>query len=322
MLCLNGKDILKAATEDEVLSAVEKALRIYEDKTFKMPDRTQTDYGGTTLLLMPCFTAQAFGTKLVTVTPENGPKNLPVVDGLMILNEGMTSRPLAVMNGSVLTALRTGAVGGVAVRQLAPADSRHLGIVGLGVQGLSQALFASHVRPITDLYLFDALHDKVQSFSDKFRQARPQIKIHAVDSPAELLQKSQIVILATTSNQPVLPDQAEMLKNRCFVAIGSYKPDMRELPDALFPLCDQVFIDTEFAAEESGDLVVPLKKNLIRKDQVFTLGKHLKGDSRVKKGGQGTRLFKSVGMALFDVVVAHLLYEKAKQKGLGTEVEL
>jgi ornithine cyclodeaminase len=128
------------------------------------------------------------------------------------------------------------------------------------------------------------------------------------------------VITATTSNQPVLPDQSDLLKGKCFITIGSYKPDMRELPDALFPLCDQVFMDTEFAAEESGDLAIPLQKKLIQKEQIFTLGKRLKADPRIKKSNSETNLFKSVGMALFDVVVAHMLYEKAKQKELGTEV--
>jgi len=134
------------------------------------------------------------------------------------------------------------------------------------------------------------------------------------------LENSQVVITATNAHTPVLPEKPELLEGKCFIGIGSYKPNMREFPDSLFPLLEEVFIDTEFGKEESGDLAVPLKNNWISENQVFTLGKILIGQKKVTQ--RTTTFFKSVGMALFDLVVSDLIYKKALEKGMGIEFDL
>ena len=95
---------------------------------------------------------------------------------------------------------------------------------------------------------------------------------------------------------------------------------MRELPDSLFPLIDRVFIDSLQAPEEAGDLVVPIKKKILNKESICTLGKLITGNT--DRGGKPTRFFKSVGMAIFDIVVAKRIYELACEKGMGTEISM
>ena len=321
MVFLNEKDILEAVSFEEIISAIESALVIYEKKEFYMPDRMHVDYGENTLLLMPCFTEKSFGTKLVTLFPENSKKNMPVLSGVMILNDGKTGKPVALLDGSILTALRTGAVGSVSIRYLVSENVKTIGIVGAGIQGLHQALFASLVRDITDIYLFDIDSEKIVTFISGFSDIRPEIRLHHSGSVEELLEKSQIIITATTSHEPVLPDEKKLLRGKHFVGIGSYKPDMREFPEALFKLLDKVFIDTEHAVEESGDIVVPLKNHWINRNQVFTLGRFIMNSWKKKMIASETTLFKSVGMALFDLVVSNLIYKKAVEKGLGQEVD-
>ncbi len=320
MLFLKEKDILEAVSFEEIINSVESAFVLYEKKEFYMPDRIHADYLGNTLLLMPCFTQKSFGTKLVALFPENSKRNIPVLSGVMILNDGKTGKPLALLDGSVLTALRTGAVGSVSVRYLAPADAKVLGIVGAGVQGFHQALFVSTVRNITDIYLFDIDSEKVGTFTSKFSGIRPEIQLHQAGSVEELLKKCRIIITATTSHEPVLPNEERLLEGRHFVGIGSYKPDMREFPEVLFKLISEVFIDTEQAVEESGDIVVPLRNHWIRRNQVFTLGQFIINKGKKKMTGGGTTLFKSVGMALFDLIVSDLIYKRAVEKGLGEEM--
>jgi ornithine cyclodeaminase len=97
---------------------------------------------------------------------------------------------------------------------------------------------------------------------------------------------------------------------------------MREFPKSLFNLLKRMYIDTDIAREESGDLITPVEKNWIKKEQVFSIGKLITGQIKDKPGKNGTSLFKSVGMALFDIVVSEFIFRRAKQLGLGTEVEI
>lgn len=320
MLCLSEGDILKAVTPEEIVDAVESAMRLYETDEFHMPDRMHIDYKENVLLLMPCFTTEKFSTKLVSVFPGNAQKNVPVVIGAVLLNDGETGEPLALLNGTVLTALRTGAVGALGICYLTPRTVKTLGIVGAGMQGFNQALFASYVRDLSDIFVFDIDVQKTLSLIEELTKQRPGIEVHQVKSVEELLRHSEAVVTATTSLQPVLPDKRELLEGKNFIGVGSYRPDMREFPEALFKLLNRVLIDARQAASESGDLVTPLKNRWIKEHQVSTMGKWIATGEKIKEGE--TTLFKSVGMALFDLVVSDLVYQKAVEKGLGTRVEL
>ncbi|MFC2119205.1 ornithine cyclodeaminase family protein [Bacteroidota bacterium] len=320
MLCLSESDIIKAVTLTELVDAIESAFIIYEKGDFFMPPRMHIDYKKNTLLLMPCFTEDKFATKLVSLFPDNPAINKPVLYGSVLLNDGETGEPLAIINGAKLTAMRTGAVGGVAVRWLSDNNSETLGIIGAGVQGFHQALFCLNERNIKTLNVFDKNEKVIQGFINKIPEYKKNIKICRCKSSEEVLDNSEIIIMATTSTKPVLTEKSEKLKDKTYVAIGSYKPEMKEFPAALFHLADQYFIDTEHAMEESGDLIDPLNNNWFNKEKIYTAGKLLSGE--IKLSENKTRIFKSVGMALFDLVVADLIYKKAIEKGIGTSVEI
>ena len=151
-------------------------------------------------------------------------------------------------------------------------------------------------------------------------QAIPDVNVHQAARVEDLLEETQVVITATTSSEPVLPDEEELLAGRHFVGIGSYKPDVREFPQALFDLLKNVYIDTEHALEESGDIIVPLRNGWLRQDQIMTLGRFLIDNESESQVRRETTFFKSVGMALFDVCASTLIYEKAIAKGLGQKI--
>jgi len=322
MIYLTEKDITDAVSVNEVVDAIEASMHLYETKAFHMPQRLGVDYEENTLLLMPCFTEDCFGTKLVTLFPGNPEKHIPVLNGIMVLNDAQTGVPLALLDGPALTALRTAAVGAVSIRHLAANDAQSLGIVGAGVQGFYQAWVACTAGNFTDVFVYDLEPEKSSALVEKLPQRIGHVKLHQADRVEELLENTRVVITATTSAEPVLPDKEELLAGKHFVGIGSYKPDMREFPRALFNLLKYVFIDTDDALKESGDLIIPLQNNWVRKEQVMTLGRFLTENKRKDEIRNETTLFKSVGMALFDVCASKLIYEKAVEKGLGQKITL
>jgi ornithine cyclodeaminase/alanine dehydrogenase-like protein (mu-crystallin family) len=184
-----------------------------------------------------------------------------------------------------------------------------LGIVGLGIQGFHQALFACQQRAIKELRIFDRSKEIVQRFASRFNAFYPNIKVLNCRSAKDLCQASDIIITATGSHQPVVPGKGEWWKGKTLIGIGSYKPEMKEYPDEVFGDVRQVFVDTVHAKVEAGDLVKPLRKGLIQEDDVIPLA-----DIILKKTDiQGdTRFFKSVGMAAFDLYGAKLVYECIK----------
>jgi ornithine cyclodeaminase/alanine dehydrogenase-like protein (mu-crystallin family) len=155
MLILKGdliKDIISPA---EVIEAVENAMVLYEGEDFHMPPRMHAEQEGNVLLLMPSFMKSAFGTKLVTVFPGNLSRNQAVIQGVMLLNDPVFGTPNAMMDASVLTGLRTGAVSAMGIRHLADPDVRSLGIIGAGTQAYYQAIMAGQVRSFDRIYISD-----------------------------------------------------------------------------------------------------------------------------------------------------------------------
>ena len=322
MIYLTEADILETASIGEMLDVIETSMHVYEKKEFHMPQRLHIDHEDNTLLLMPCFTRDCFGTKVVTLFPGNPAREVPVLNGIMVLNDAQTGIPMALLNGPALTALRTAAVGSVSIRHLASDDTDAIGIIGAGVQGFYQAWFACRTRPVKDIFIFDLHTDKSAILAEKLSMKIPHARVHQAARVEDVLEKTQVVITATDSQEPVLPDQEALLAGKHFAGIGSYKPNMREFPRALFKLVKTVFVDTEHALHESGDLITPLQKNWIRQDQIMTLGRLL-AEQRSENQIRGeTTFFKSVGMALFDVCISNFIYEKAIQKGLGQKINL
>jgi ornithine cyclodeaminase len=320
LLFLNKKDIFKAVSLKEIMDNIEKAYVIYEKKEYIQPSRINIPYHENSLLYMPCFTKDIFGTKIITVFPKNIEKQKPTIEGLMLLNDIDTGEPLALLDGKILTALRTGAAGGVSIRHLSSPQSNTIGLVGCGAQGFYQLLFAAQVRDIKKIILFDIFPQKLYAFREIIREAIPDVDICIASSIEELLDASKIVITATTSEKPVFPNRKDLLCGKHFIGIGSFKPTMREYPDALFSLLERVYVDTEYAMEESGDLLIPLQNKWIKEEQIKTMGYLLSHKKEEKPSKQETTFFKSVGMALVDLTVSQLIYQKAIENKLGQKI--
>jgi ornithine cyclodeaminase/alanine dehydrogenase-like protein (mu-crystallin family) len=321
MRYLNAQALMAALSFEGVMAAVEEALRLYESKRFVMPDRMSVDCGdGNLFLLMPSVAMDSVATKLVTVYPGNRARGRPVIDGIVVLSDRATGEVLALMDAKIITAMRTGAVTGVSIRHLARPDARSVGLVGCGVQGYYQVMYACTAREIERIVLFDVNPAAIPPMVDKLRASLPGVAIDAGASAAEVLAASEIVIAATTARQPVFPDDSALFEDKHLVAIGSFEPEVREYPDAAMRAVDKVWIDTDFAVEESGELIIPLHKGLLHEDQLETLGHFILSGRSPERGAHGTTFFKTVGMALFDLTTARQAYASARERGLGTEL--
>ena len=337
MAVMNVNEIEKVASEvdfvfsavdmtKEEIRAIEDAYAIHKSGNYKMPDRFIAQRDKNMMLYMPCFLDSVIGTKMLSEFPDNPSLGIPYLNGLMILNNAKTGLPKAIMNGSVLTAMRTGAVGGVALRYLAPEDAASVGLVGCGMQGLHQLLYACEVRPITDIYLYDAYAKDLSGFIERLSArlasfGKNAIQIHTCADTRELAEHSRVLISATQAVDPVYPDDEELLRGKCFVAIGSWRPERRELPDAVWKLVKNAYTELPYACEESGDLKIPLEKGVLTQERVHFIEDLIEDTKQGHPHEQNeTRCFKSVGMGLFDVRTAQLIYEKALEKGIGQKL--
>ena len=320
MRYLSPSNIRQALSYEEMMAAVEEAFLLFAQGQCAMADRSALTQGRTTLATMPCFAGGYAATKLIASSPDNARRGLPSLYGTVLLSQGDTGQPVALLEGNTLTALRTGAIGGLAARHLAPEGAASAGLVGCGVQGLHQLAFLCQVRPIHTVYLYNHGSKDLGPFCRQLEaMAAPKtFTIELCPDPDTLLTKSDIVVTATPATAPLFADDPAPFRGKCLIAIGSWQPEMREIPEAIWQATQEVFLELPFACQESGDLSQPLASGALKPE-----GLRYFGDYLLAKGAGSppalphTRYFKSVGMAVFDAIAARNVYLAAREKGLG-----
>ena len=322
MLFLNKTEI--AAIEPELIqNAVYKSYELVLSNAYTMPDRVHVEEGENTLLLMPCFSGSYFATKLVSVFPGAPKMNLPAVNGIMTLADNQTGKPLAIMDGAAVTAQRTGAVGGLGAALLTRTDLNTAGVFGAGVQGYSQARYLLENRNIKTLYIGDLYQESAQKMADILAKEFADIDFKVASTPVDLVRESELIIAATTSKAPLFENDPDLVKGKTFISIGSFRPDMKEFPDAVITGADHIYVDTPFAAKESGDICVPLERKLVGQEDIIPFAQLVQAPIPLDdgNGNSKTLFFKSVGMALFDLAVASAIYELAVEEKFGVNLE-
>ena len=314
-------DIIESAAQPHLwIDAMEVALQTFNDADYKTPDRMHMHMDDNTLLVMPSVGPDLFSTKLVSIFPANVDRDLPAIQGSLILNDGATGEALALFNGAKLTAMRTAAVACVGIRHLSDPMAQYLGVIGAGVQGQHLAWLASHERDLERVYFYDPSHQKVMEFMQFMHQHCPNVEVAPCEDEQQVITNSEIVCTATTSKLPVLPNLEDLLLGKTFICVGSYKPEMREISESVYRLIDTVWIDADQARLESGDLIHPIENEWIKPEQIKHISTLIQQPNEL--GFKETRLFKSVGHGVFDLFAAKLVYQMAEEKGLGTDITL
>lgn len=274
---------------------------------------------------MPAYLPKmgALGIKSVASFKENARRfQLPTLSGMILLLDHQTGRPLAIMDGTYLTNVRTGAASGVATRYLARPDARVLGVLGSGAQALAQIWAVSCVRPIAEVRVYSPnLKSHWHTFQKQVAD-RVDAVVRPVATAREAVENCDVLVVATSATAPVL--NGEWLSPGTHVnGIGSHAPQVRELDTTTIRrariICDSV----EACLVEAGDLLIPIVEGALDKAAVQTgLGEIVYGEQKGRVNDDEITLFKSVGLAFQDVSVARIVYERAREGGLGTEFEL
>lgn len=277
-------------------------------------------------LFMPAFVPamDALGLKSVNVFRNNPARGLPAIHALVMLVDTETGQPAAIMDGSYLTALRTGAVSGAAADLLAREDSRTLTVIGAGAQGVTQIAAICAVRPIERVIAVDISEVALERLRDGIRQDWPELidRIEVSTDAAHAVRQADIVCTATTSRKPVFAD-ADLKPGTHISGVGAYTPHMQEIPAETVVRATVVVDAIDAALEEGGDLIIPLQQGLVTREHFSReLGMLVNEEVAGRTSRDETTFFKSVGNAVQDVVVAKQAVERARTTGMGIDIDL
>ncbi len=327
MRVLSRADVQRALSMKQAIEIVREAFAQLSEGHANVPLRVPISlekHDGVTLF-MPGYldTSDALAVKIVSVHNQNPAAGLPLIHALVVVIDAKTGVPLAVMDGGYLTALRTGAVSGVATDLLSRPDSHIAAIFGAGTQGRTQLQAIAAVRHLDRVYIFDAVPDRLDQFVREVRgqPGMPQ-DIRAASSPAQAVREADIICTATTSTQPVF-NGSDLKPGTHINGIGSYTPQMQEIDESTVRSSKIVIDSKSGALAEAGDLIIALQHGAITEASIYAeIGEIASGKKPGRERPDEITFFKSVGNAVQDVSVARAIYDAAERQGLGTKVAL
>jgi ornithine cyclodeaminase/alanine dehydrogenase-like protein (mu-crystallin family) len=291
---LSEADIARVLTYEALIPAMERALAAFSAGEVIQPVRNvlTVEAGQRYLAVMPAVTQQAMGAKLVSFYPKNAGTDVPTHMASIALFEPATGRPLAFLDGRLITEMRTAAVSAAVTRHLAPANARVLALIGSGVQARAHLEALRHVRRLEEVRVWSPTPAHAQRFAADTgaRALDPQTAVRGAD----------VVVVATGATEPVL--RGAWLKPGAHVnAIGAPRPDWRELDDEAM-LGGTLIVDSrEAALKESGDVILSGAKIFAEAGEVF---------AKARRPAPGvTTVFKSLGLAVEDIATARLVYD-------------
>jgi len=321
---LSAADVRRALPMPDAVDAMKWAFAQLSDGRAEVPPRMHIPLpdGAGEALVMPACSRDAgqMSLKIATLVGGNRARGLPFIQALVVLLDAVDGRPLAVMEGASITAIRTGAASGAATDVLARADAKTVAVFGAGVQGRSNIEAVCAVRPIERASIFDPDVSAARSFAREMAE-RLGIAVAPAASPGDVLADADVVCTATTSAVPLF-DDADLAPGVHINAVGSHRPDVREIP-AETVVRARVVVDQIDAALKAGDLLMPIDDGMIGPDHVHAeLGEIATGRKEGRQGDREVTLFKSVGVAIQDLAAAGRVFANALRDSLGTELDV
>ena len=309
----------------DLISAMESALAKFSAGEVLQPVRTVLTVGAAKSYygLMPAYipAPASMGAKIVTVFGENHKKGLPSHLATILLFDPDTGSLIAMMDGRFITEARTAAVSAVTARFLARPNASTLALIGSGVQARSHLEALTHVRQIKDVRVWSPRPQSRQQFIDDMSPRVP-IPIHDCQTAQAAVAGADLIVLATASKTPVL-DSEWVADGAHVMCVGACRPDQREMAPALVKR-GRLYVDSKAAAlVESGDVVMNIAEKLFDASHLRgEIGELVLGRVPGRTSDSEVTIFKSLGMAVEDVVAADLVFRRASETGAGTEMTL
>lgn len=324
VLILTRSDLEKILSMKDVIEVLEKAFAELTRGIAILPQRATItlDKKAGWMGVMPAYLEEmgSLSTKIVTVFEKNLEKNVPTIMATVILNSAETGAPLAIMEGTYITAMRTGAVCGVATKYLARKDARTAGIFGAGVQARTQLMAMCAVRDIERAFVYDMFENRADAFAAEMsKKLNIPVEKRKIN---DIVEESDIIVTATTAKTPVF--DGNLVKPGTHLnLIGSFKPEVREVDEVVIKKSKLVVDQKSAALEEAGDIIIPLKAGIITEEHIYAeLGELVTGIKPGRTTDSEITLFKSVGLGIQDCATALLAYSKAKEKGIYKDIDL
>jgi len=327
VLFLSESEVSSLLSIEEVMEAVEAAFKEKALGYVQMPSKLYlffSKYNGD-LRTMPSYLKRldVSAVKIVNVHPENPKKfNIQTVMATIILINPKNGAPLAIMAGRNITAIRTGAAGGIAAKYLAKKDSRIVGLVGAGVQARMQLLaLTSLYGSFEEVRVWDISPSARKAYVDEMKPKLSQSKIVSVKYIKDAVEGSDIIVTTTPSRKPLvrsgwIPSGAHI---NC---IGADAPGKQELDPTILKDA-KIVVDDWDQASHSGEINIPIAKGIITKEDVWAeLGEVVAGFKPGRTSEDEVTVFDSTGLAIQDAVTADLVYKKALKSKVGRFIEL
>ena len=314
-LILNKKEVRRLINIGDVIGVVESAFKDYTEGKGEMPSKVYLTVKDGDFRAMPASLPGAAGMKWVSVHTENPAKGLPTVMAVLILNDADTGYPLVIMDASETTALRTAATSTIASKYLARKDLKTLGIVGAGYQAYH------HIKAHCELFKFQEImvSDISPKATGRLIDSLPNLPLRACS--LEETVKADIVCTLTPAHQPVVLNK--WLKPGTHInAVGADAEGKEELEPSIL-IEARVVVDDLRQAIHAGEINVPVSTGIYKKEQIFaTLGEIIAGYKQGRTNNEMITVFDSTGLAIEDIAVAGLVYQKARQHGAGVSLNL
>lgn len=328
MLILNATEVRQALPMNTAIAAMKDAYASLSDGTAVAPLRTRLPIPSrdAVSLFMPAYmkkdSTEALAVKVVSLYPSNPPRGLAYIQAAVLVFDAETGRAIALLEGSSLTAIRTGAGSGAAIDLLARKDSKVVAIFGAGPQGKTQLEAACSARNIETAFIYNPTTVKAESFAEEMAGLGNIPKdIRVAKTSKEAIENADIICTATGSKKPIFDDK-DVKAGMHISAIGAYTPEMQELPVETVAR-SQIVVDSRATVrDEAGDIVKAMKAGLITEANIHAeLGEIVLGIKSGRQSDDAVTFFKSVGNAVQDAVAAQVALENAHAMKLGVEVE-
>ena len=321
VLLISGQELENLLTPEALVEAIADAFKKFSEGITVTPSRTVMWVEGNWWGIMQSYVpGYGVGVKVVNVVPANVERGLPTIQALVTLYDPITGSPLAVVEGSILTALRTAAASALSVKYLAPSEAGPVAMIGAGFQARYQLRFALHYFKATEVRIFDVRREASEAFAKYVEELG--LKPVITSRPEEAIRGARLIIEASTTREPVIIGEA-LEPPVHIVSIGAHTPDSRAIDDDAILKAKAVVVDSRKAVmEETGDIIQPVRDGLLNLSEICELGELVasKCPKPVRRGG--ITIYKSVGVAIQDACAAGLAYKLAKERGVGREVEL
>jgi len=317
---LSAADVQAAIDMPGAIDAMRTAFTALADGSATVPLRLalETEFGVSLFMPAHLTGSGSAGAKVVSVNAGNAADGLPVINAVVLVLDPVTGLPLALMDGTWLTALRTGAIGGLAADLLARPDASTVALFGAGVQARTQLEAVRCVRAISDVRVVSPSGTS----ADELIAGLVGVRAHRVDDPNEAISGADIIVAATSSPTPVF-DGANVEPGAHVTGVGSFTTEMREVDTTLIQRARVIVDEREAILAEAGDIVGPIRDGAVDESVMAAeIGEILLGRAEGRTSPDQITFFKSVGNAVQDIAVAARVLATATERDLGLMVEL